>query len=264
MEKIFFMAGLPRSGGTLLASILNQNPDIYVSPNSVLANMLGSVYNQYNSNENLDVDQRENIYSVLDGVAPLFYETRRERFIVDKNFFWLDRTLFSILEKHLRNEVKIICPVREVLHMAASWNRMCQEDPHNRHDRDMLNIDSTDRSLSDKRADYFMTGNRIVDKIDNIKMFLENTQNTVLVIDYDNLLDDPKWAIDRIYNFLGIDHYEHHFDNLVTPHDYSDHWGVRNQHTVKPYLHREEYNIDTIFSKETIDKYSGLEFWKQN
>jgi hypothetical protein len=35
-KKFFFMAGLPRSGGTLLSSILSQNPDVYVSPQSTL------------------------------------------------------------------------------------------------------------------------------------------------------------------------------------------------------------------------------------
>jgi hypothetical protein len=34
-KKIFFLAGFPRAGNTLLTSILNQNPDICCTPNSV-------------------------------------------------------------------------------------------------------------------------------------------------------------------------------------------------------------------------------------
>ena len=34
-SKIFFLAGLPRSGNTILTSILNQNPDVCCTPNSV-------------------------------------------------------------------------------------------------------------------------------------------------------------------------------------------------------------------------------------
>ena len=33
-KTYFFLAGLPRAGGTLLGAILNQNPDIYVGPTS--------------------------------------------------------------------------------------------------------------------------------------------------------------------------------------------------------------------------------------
>ena len=34
-KKIFFLAGFPRAGNTLLTSILNQNPDIGCTPNSI-------------------------------------------------------------------------------------------------------------------------------------------------------------------------------------------------------------------------------------
>ena len=34
-KKIFFLAGFPRAGNTILTSILNQNPDICCTPNSV-------------------------------------------------------------------------------------------------------------------------------------------------------------------------------------------------------------------------------------
>jgi hypothetical protein len=72
-KKFFFMAGLPRSGGTLLSSILNQNPDIYVSPQSTLPNTLGAAYNQYQSKENKDYDQFQQIYNVMEMIIPKFY-----------------------------------------------------------------------------------------------------------------------------------------------------------------------------------------------
>ena len=37
MRKFFFISGLPRSGNTLLSSLLNQNPDITVSGQSIIA-----------------------------------------------------------------------------------------------------------------------------------------------------------------------------------------------------------------------------------
>jgi sulfotransferase len=41
MKKYYFMAGLPRSGSTLLSSILNQNPNMHSGPSSpVVATML--------------------------------------------------------------------------------------------------------------------------------------------------------------------------------------------------------------------------------
>ena len=39
-QEIFFLSGTFRCGTTLLRSILNQNPDFYVTPNSVLPNVI--------------------------------------------------------------------------------------------------------------------------------------------------------------------------------------------------------------------------------
>ena len=39
MKTYYFMSGLPRSGSTVLASILNQNPAVYVTPTSPMLNV---------------------------------------------------------------------------------------------------------------------------------------------------------------------------------------------------------------------------------
>ena len=39
---MIFLSSLPRSGSTLLASLLNQRPDVYASPTSNLCNTLGA------------------------------------------------------------------------------------------------------------------------------------------------------------------------------------------------------------------------------
>ena len=46
MKTYHFLAGLPRSGSTVLASILNQNPEVYVTPTSPMLDLL--VKNQDN------------------------------------------------------------------------------------------------------------------------------------------------------------------------------------------------------------------------
>ena len=39
-HKFFFYSGLPRAGGTMLASVMNQHPDLYVSPLSPTVELL--------------------------------------------------------------------------------------------------------------------------------------------------------------------------------------------------------------------------------
>ena len=45
MKKIYFMYGLPRAGNTLLGCILNQNPRINATANSVLPEIMFSINN---------------------------------------------------------------------------------------------------------------------------------------------------------------------------------------------------------------------------
>ena len=43
-KKIFYLAGLPRAGNTLLSSILNQNPKVKVSANSILPTITWNLF----------------------------------------------------------------------------------------------------------------------------------------------------------------------------------------------------------------------------
>jgi LPS sulfotransferase NodH len=42
-KDYFFLCGLPRSGSTLLGSLLNQNKDIGVYPNSILPDIINEL-----------------------------------------------------------------------------------------------------------------------------------------------------------------------------------------------------------------------------
>jgi sulfotransferase len=127
----------------------------------------------------------------------------------------------------------------------------------------MLERDRSDRPMPDKRADYFMNGNRMIEKIVNLKAFMNSVPENIMLVDYDDLVAEPYRVIGSIYDFLRIPYYDHFFDGLTTPHNYTDRWGVKNQHTVKSSIKKEQYDIEKLFSQETISRYSNLEFWKQ-
>ena len=50
MKKYFFLNGMPRAGNTLLASILNQNPDIKTTANSLTMGLIRKANNLKNLN----------------------------------------------------------------------------------------------------------------------------------------------------------------------------------------------------------------------
>ncbi len=258
------MAGLPRSGGTLISSILNQNPDIYVSPESVLSKILMYTYNEYQSAENLDCDQSDKIYECINNTLLNFYSNSKEKYIIDKSFYWLQRHQYLILENHLNNPIKIICPVRDIMHILASWNKLLSDDANNEFDKKIIEKDETDRRIEDKRADYIMQETDIYNFIEGMKRSTHpNFKNEIFFIDYNDLVENTEKTISSIYEFLNIEKYVHDFNFFSTPHNHTDHWGIKDHHKVKEKLIKDNYDIEKIFSKETIEKYSGMEFWKE-
>lgn len=267
-KQYFFMAGMPRSGSTLLASILSQNPDMYVSAQSPLPNMLGAAYNQYQSKESLDHNRFDDIYNVVDNIIPLFYEKHPEKYIIDKNFSWLEPHPYVILEHHLKNDIKVICPVRDILEILASWNRLCENDKNNQYDNIIRQHDKTNRKMPDRRADFFMNvqdeeQKGILNGIENMKRILyPQFKDSIMLVEYNDLTSNTEETVDSVYNFLGIEKYSHDFSNITNPHEYNDIWGVKNHHTIKSKIKKQEYDFEKLFSSDTIKKYSGLEFWK--
>ena len=49
-HRYVFVAGLPRSGSTLLMNILGQNPDFHVTPTSGILDILVMIRNHWNQN----------------------------------------------------------------------------------------------------------------------------------------------------------------------------------------------------------------------
>ena len=88
-KKIFFLSGLPRSGSTLLGSILAQNPEIHVTPTSPLLDLmcytdeaLQKIKITYTYDEKALAD---NVYS---GIIKSFYQNIHKPVIIDKHRGW--------------------------------------------------------------------------------------------------------------------------------------------------------------------------------
>lgn len=266
-KTFYFMGGMPRAGGTLLSAILNQNKDIYVSPQSSLPNILANVYNQYQGKENQDSDQFSNIFNVMDIIIPTFYKDNNKKYIIDRNFCWTEPYPYLVLENHLKNDIKIICPVRDILGVLASWNSLCEKDKNNLYDKEISKIYKDGRKIADKRAEYFFNYVGSEGGLNSVLNGLQRVlypefKDKILLVEYDDLTTNPKIVIDNIYSFLNIENFDHTYDSFSVIHKYTDAWGIKNHHKIKEQIDRTSYDYSKIFSRNTIDKYSGLEFWR--
>jgi sulfotransferase len=83
-KKFFYLAGLPRTGSTVLGEILNQNENIHVSPASPLSEIVSEVLAKWRQNTvTLKAYKHpEQLPNVWRGIRAGMYQHRPEPFLV--------------------------------------------------------------------------------------------------------------------------------------------------------------------------------------
>lgn len=270
MKKIFFLAGLQRSGATLLSSILNQNPSIWTSPASPLFRMLDAQVSALGSGENIDYDRSDAIKASISMSAREFYADKSSDFIIDKNLNWQTVRGLSLISEFITKEPKIICPVRSIPEILASFDTVIKavsENANNAIDAEVLAQTAPIGSLADRRAEWLMRYDKDIPVcIEGMKLALNpELRNMFLFVEYDDLISNTKEQISRIYEFLGIPKFEHEYSNIFDPTNISENspvTGIKYLHKVRPKIEKKSLPPEEVLSREIINKYSGWEFWR--
>src|ERR1700691_332241 len=89
-RKIHFISGMPRSGSTLLAAILNQNPCFRAGMTSPLADIMGVVMAEASSKNDFSFDvSNEQRVALLRGLVENFYSAQAGADVVlDTSRLW--------------------------------------------------------------------------------------------------------------------------------------------------------------------------------
>jgi sulfotransferase len=88
-KKYYFLSGLPRSGSTLLSSILNQNPKIYSGPGSPVVDLMFGAETFLRKCEQLRAYPNDNfIQTHISSIIKDFYKDIEKEVIIDKSRAW--------------------------------------------------------------------------------------------------------------------------------------------------------------------------------
>ena len=83
MKQMFFLHGLPRAGNTLLGSILNQNPKIAVTANSICADMLGELYSLKNTDIFKNFPDHKSFDNATKSLIQSYYKDWPQDYIIE-------------------------------------------------------------------------------------------------------------------------------------------------------------------------------------
>lgn len=247
-KTLHFLSGIPRSGSTVLAAILNQNPMTHVSTTSGLVHALDGIANVWHSagllNEN-DKD-RTKLAQTMRGMIDAFYEDTDKPIVIDKSRGWPIAQIQGAMAQVLGHQPKIIATVRSVHDCAASFVRIAK--PEN--------------------LDEFMASGQLMDHLKAAYISLQNGYNyapeNFLIVEYEDLIADPKAQLQRIHTFLDLPDFAYDFNNIdgsVVAEDDEQLHGTAGMHHVAPVLAKQHSQDPRDVLKHHYTSFCQPEFW---
>jgi sulfotransferase len=260
------MAGLPRSGSTLLKSILNQNPKIHCSPISPILELI--YYNQQyflTSEQALAYPKPEQEHLIISNIINQFYSDRKEEIVIDHCRAWVNN--LERIKPYITEKPKILCPVRDVLEILTSFITMIHRNRDQVSFIDKALIEKNILLTDDNRCDLLMCPVGIVDQ--SLWAFKEGYRKGdgqyFYNIEYEDLINEPEKTLKGIYDYLELDYFSHDFKKIENRHRERDAeiWGLSDMHDVRKELKKTSPKPEEVLSDYVLNKYSSREFWRQ-
>lgn len=268
MQTYHFLAGLPRSGNTLLSALLNQNPEIYSTPLSPLPTYMWDMANAAHSIENAtrNVENKINADRFLSSFMDNFYKEVKKPIVIEREKAVGTPANLAIIKQYITPTPKIIFTVRDILEILASFIRIdaryIKDDAANA----QLYINNY-RSQKDFLCEYLMALNGDIDKglLSLASAFYPENKGMFHIVEYNDLVFNPDDTMAKIYDFLEMPHYEHNFNKIEKiEKDNDEAIGLpKDLHDVRKSLSQSSTDVD-ILSDYIKHKYSNMEFWRND
>jgi sulfotransferase len=262
-RKLFFLVALPRSGNTLLASILNQNPEIAATANSMTLEIMKVLFLLKETDVFKNYPDHKSLDNVLNTVFDNYYKDWPQRIIVDRGPVTTPGNM-NVMEQHFGNRFKVIVLVRDLLDVLASFVKWFENEPTAYPNKLGKNIEEKLWSLMNKDGSIAKELIAIQNafRFKNLKHF--KYENICHFIKYDDLVKNPQQTISNLYQFLDEPLYPHQFSNLkqfqLNGMGYDDKELGNNLHMIRTEVRKEDNPYKSMIPKSIVDAYGHITF----
>ena len=255
---IHFIAGLPRSGSTLLAGLLRQNPAVHAGITSPVGSLVGMLLREVSQgNETavmIDDAQRE---ALLRGVFVNYYHAiHPHQTVFDTNRMWCTR--LHILAG-LFPYAKVICCVRDIGWIMDSVERLIRR---NRWELSKI-FDFDPAGTMHSRIEGLASRNGMVGFAYNaIKQAMHSDESgCMMILTYETLTREPDYAMRAVYDFVELPTFPHDYDNVqFDAEEFDARLGTPGLHALKPKVGPNERQ--TILSPDLWRRFESDSFWR--
>ena len=253
-RKLFFLIALPRSGNTLFTSIINQNPEIACTANSVTLEIIKNLFLVKTTNTFKNFPDHKSLDNVMDNVFTNYYQQWPQRIIIDRGPVLTSDNPgnFELMQKHFKPGFKCIVLLRDLMEVFASYMKWYTENPNSFVNKFGFSDEEKLLALMDKEG-------AIVKEIRSIQNAY-NYPKMCHFIRYNDMVADPEKIFKELYKFLDEPYYPHYFENLkqinINDIEYDDTVVGKNMHTIRTTVKKQTNNY--IVPKSIREKYGHI------
>ena len=252
-----FIAGMPRSGSTLLAGILRQNPRFHAAMSSPVAGLINGALEQMGAGGEsaafFDEIKRKAICRAMldayyaDNAAPVVFDTNRQ---------WTAR-MHQLAG--LAPDFRMICCVRNPAWVMDSFEAIHRRNPF---DYSRMYSPATRQTVY-SRCEQLISADGVVGGAWTAlkEAYYGDFSERLLLVDYELLSRHPARTMQLVYQFLGEAEFAHDFDNVeYTEEAFDQQLGVKGLHDVRRKV--EFKTRRSILPPDLFNKYQDMDFWQ--
>ena len=207
-KQLFFLVAQPRSGNTLFTSIINQNPEIACTPNSITLEIMKDLFLLKDTDVFQNYPDHRSLDNVLDIVYDTYYKDWPQPIIIDRGPV-MTKGNFALMQKHFKRPFKCIVLLRDLMDVLASYMQWYTENP------DAFPNRYNCKNDEEKLGMIMNKDGAIAKELEAIKNAY-NYPDICHFVKYDDLVANPEQEFRKIYEFMEEPYYPHYFENLQT------------------------------------------------
>ena len=197
---------MPRSGNTLFASVMNQNPAIAATANSITLEIMKDLFLLKQTDVFQNFPDHKSLDNVLNNVYDIYYRDWPQRIIIDRGpVMTIDN--FALVKKHYKQPFKCVVILRDLMDVLASYMQWYTKNPDAFPNR--FNLKNDEEKLS-----MLMNKEGAVAKdLEAIKNAF-NYPDICHFVKYNDLVAQPEQEFRKIYEFIEEPYFYHTFNKL--------------------------------------------------
>lgn len=256
-QKIHFISGLPRSGSTLLAGILLQNPRFHAAMTSPVGALFSSTVEAMSPGKEFSIFITENQRKdILQSIFAAYYRDEANKEVIfDTNRSWCSK--LPALSR-LFPDAKVICCVRSVAWIMDSIERLVSRNAF----EDSRLFSPTEKNNIYTRVEALAAHTRMVGSPWSglREAYYGEQSSKLLLVEYESLTKYPEETLSKIYQFIEEEPFTHDFDNVDYEEPEFDRLlGADGLHKVARKV--EFKSRKTILPPDLFERYDKLTFW---